>query len=346
MIDLNRMVYSPLGKGKQYCPVEIKTHIVKTATPKFAKMVSFKYIHTPAKTVKEDLKNNHNRDISQSYIQTLSQQVSNLLLKQEESFEYKIPKIKDNSDDIKTISIGLDGTCMPMGESNWREAMCGTISLFDIDGKRIDTTYTANAPEYGKTDFKNRMDKEILNVKKRFPHAKIVGVADGARENWKYLEQYTDINILDYYHATEYLSNVSKAFHPRSKNKQKEWLDEACNTLKNSENGAKVLLQDIDKLKDKNLSKSLVNTVNTTFTYFNNNINRMDYKGSVDNKLPIGSGVTESACKVIVKQRVCVSGANWSEYGAKRFLPMRAICITDGRWNQAWSKLTDSKLVA
>jgi len=339
------MVYAPLGEGKQYCPVELKINVIKTATPRFAKMVAYKYIHTPAKTVREDLLYNHNRNISQSYIQNLSQQVSNSLLQQDESFEYTIPKIKDTKS-IKTISIGLDGTCMPMGDTNWREAMCGTISLFDNNSKRIHTIYTANAPEYGKADFKKRMDKEIENIKKKFPDAKIVGVADGARENWKYLEQYTDANILDYYHATEYLSDVSKAFHPRSKKRQKEWLDEACDILKNSKEGAKDLLKKIDKLKDKNLSKSLSNLVNTTSTYFTNNINRMDYKGSIDNKLPIGSGVTESACKVVVKQRVCVSGANWSEYGAKRLLPIRAICITDGRWNQAWDNLANGLLAA
>ena len=69
----------------------------------------------------------------------------------------------------------------------------------------------------------------------------------------------------------------------------------------------------------------------------------MNYKESIDNNLPIGSGVTESACKSIVKQRVCISGANWSEYGAKRFLPMRAICLSDTRWNQTWNKFMGSK---
>ena len=73
----------------------------------------------------------------------------------------------------------------------------------------------------------------------------------------------------------------------------------------------------------------------------------MKYKDSIDKNLPIGSGVTESACKIVVKQRVCVSGANWSEYGAKRFLPIRAICLTEGRWNQAWNNfMTNEEMVA
>jgi hypothetical protein len=88
--------------------------------------------------------------------------------------------------------------------------MCGTISLYNDEGKRKHTIYIANAPEYGKQTFKDRLDKEIVSIKKQFPKAKIIGVADGSKENWTFLEQYTVANTLDYYHATEYLSKASK----------------------------------------------------------------------------------------------------------------------------------------
>ncbi len=236
---------------------------------------------------------------------------------------------------------------MPMGDIHWREAMCGTISLYNEDAKRMHTIYVANAPEYGKESFKSRMDKEIISIKKQFPKANVIGVADGAKENWFFLEKYTASNTLDYYHATEYLTKASKGIHPRSKELRAIWYQGACHSLKNDEDGAANLLQEIEELKDKNLSVSIRGGVEATITYFTNNLQRMKYKDSIDKNLPIGSGVTESACKVVVKQRVCVSGANWSEYGAKRFLPVRAICLTEGRWNQAWNQfMEDEKMVA
>ena len=344
-IEVNRKVFAPLKKGKQYCPVEKKAYIIKTATPKLAKLVSNKYIHMSSKFVQDDLQNNHNLSLSQSFIQILSQQVSNKLQAQEANLEYTIPTVIDK-EVVATISIGLDGTCMPMGGSNWREAMCGTISLYDKIGIRLDTIYVANAPEYGKKRFKERMNNEILDVKKAFPNVKIVGVADGAQENWKFLSQYTESNTLDFYHATEYLSKASKGVHPRSQEKQNDWFTKACTTLKNVATGAKDLLEEITKLQDKKLPINIQKGVDSTITYFNNNLHRMNYKNSIDNNLPIGSGVTESACKILVKQRVCISRANWSEYGAKRFLPIRAIVFTDGRWNQVWDKLTENSIVA
>ena len=187
-------------------------------------MLTYKYNHNPAKIVQEDFQENHNRKISRSYIQKISQIVSNILLKQEEDWDYKIP---DMEAEVATISIGIDGTCMPMGESSWREAMCGTFSFFDKNGNRMSTIYIANAPEYGKGNFKERLDKEAINIKKEFPEAQIIGVADGAKENWSILEKHTASNTLDYYHATEYLSKASRGVHPRSKPKREAWYEKA-----------------------------------------------------------------------------------------------------------------------
>lgn len=298
----------------------------------------------PVSVVQQDLSENHNRKTSSTFIQTISQITSDILVSQEKDYEYTIPKM---AQEVETISIGIDGTCMPMGDVHWREAMCGTISLYDKDTTRMHTIYVANAPEYGKESFKKRMDKEIVAIKKQFPNANIIGVADGAKENWSFLGKYTASNTLDYYHATEYLTKASKGIHPRSKELRTNWYQDACHSLKNDKDGAVNLLQEIKELEDKKLSASIRAGVDATITYFTNNIERMHYKDSIDNHLPIGSGVTESACKIVVKQRVCVSGANWSEYGAKRFLPVRAICLTEGRWKQSWNNfMSNEEMVA
>jgi hypothetical protein len=40
---------------------------------------------------------------------------------------------------------------------------------------------------------------------KRYPEATLVGIADGAESNWKFLEKQTEEQILDFYHASGYL---------------------------------------------------------------------------------------------------------------------------------------------
>jgi hypothetical protein len=65
----------------------------------------------------------------------------------------------------------------------------------------------------------------------------------------------------------------------------------------------------------------------------------MDYHSYREKKLPIGSGVTEAACKVIVKERMSGSGMKWKEHGAHTVLTLRALIKSEGRWDQFWNKV-------
>ena len=83
----------------------------------------------------------------------------------------------------------------------WREAMVGTISLYDCDGERQHTTYFGAAPEHGKATFLKRFERELERVK-----AQYLGIADGAKDNWSDRERHTNRQLLDFFHVTEYLA--------------------------------------------------------------------------------------------------------------------------------------------
>ena len=55
--------------------------------------------------------------------------------------------------------------------------------------------------------------------------------------------------------------------------------------------------------------------------------------------LPIGSGVTEAACKTLVKQRLCGSGMSWKTRGAKVVLSLCSLVQTTNRWQAFWDKI-------
>jgi hypothetical protein len=65
----------------------------------------------------------------------------------------------------------------------------------------------------------------------------------------------------------------------------------------------------------------------------------MDYAPLVGAAIPIGSGVTEAACKVLVKQRLCGSRMKWKEPGAAAELSLRCLTYTSERWSQFWGKI-------
>ena len=76
-------------------------------------------------------------------------------------------------------------------------------------------------------------------------------------------------------------------------------------------------------------------------TYFTNQsrAGRMDYASRVAAGEPIGTGVTEAACKVIVTQRLCGSGMKWKDRGAAAVLSLRCLSYTPERWSQFWEKI-------
>ena len=110
--------------------------------------------------------------------------------------------------------------------------------------------------------------------------------------------------------------------------------------MKNNVDAAKeVLVQLKDLLCDgKKRSKSALEKINSAVTYFKNNLPRINYRDNVEDKLPIGSGVIEAACKTIVKQRLCNSGMRWKENGTRTILNLRTLLKTDKRWEQFWNK--------
>jgi len=258
--------------------------------------------------------------------------VADIAADKEFEWTYDVPDLPEV---VTHISIGRDGTTVPIVKGGYREAMNGTISLYDNAGERMHTIYATCAPEYGKKTFDMVLDMEIGQIKAKFPNVKYIGSGDGSKDNWTYLDNRTDVGILDFWHATTYLSNVSAA---TGKKDPKEWLEDACHDLKHKPKGAKKLLKEMKHCLSKD-DGSYQDVLQTSITYFQNNLHRMDYARYVKMKYPIGSGVTEAACKVMVKQRLCGSGMKWIIPNTENMFLLRGLVLTEGRWEQFWKNI-------
>lgn len=333
-ISLDRHTYQSAVGGKLVAPMDLVCHIIGGgSTPRFAKMVSWKYAQLPASKVSEDLTMNHLRPTSRHLVQDLGASVGDIALEPDCDWTYDLPPLPAV---VTHIAVGRDGTTTPIKKEGYRETMCGTVSLFDGKGTRMHTIYAAEAPEYGKKTFDDTMDKELQNVKRLYGGAKYIGLADGAKGNWTYLEEHerTKVSILDFYHATEHLSEVSTLMH-KEEAKRKEWLKNACHDLKNKPKGAVFILRELQAQKEKTVGK-VPDVLNKNITYFSNNLKRMNYYDYQKKGYPIGSGVTEAACKVVAKQRLSGSGMKWTINAAQHTLRLRGLVCTEGRWEQFW----------
>ena len=337
-VDVERYLYQSNLGGKTYCPLEEAARCILNSTPRLAKIVSEKYAKLGAPAVRDDLASSLRRSLAHSYIQKIADVVATIVQAKEEKWEYDIPELPRP---VKHIAVGIDGTCMLMTEEGWREAMTGTIALYDSSGDRMHTTYVAATPEYGKEKFKTKMGREIERVKARYPCVSVTGLGDGAKDNWSFLECYCDRLVIDFWHVSEYVHKVADARWGDAKSHREtkeQWLEDRLHRLKHEDGYANQLLSEFKKIKGECKSVSRSGSVDTPIKYFTNHRSRMLYGEQVRFNRPIGSGVTEAACKVVVKQRLCVSGARWSDRGASVVLSLRTLVLTPGHWNSFWTK--------
>ena len=54
--------------------------------------------------------------------------------------------------------------------------------------------------------------------------------------------------------------------------------------------------------------------------------------------IPLGSGVTEAACKTVYTQRLKLSGMRWQRTGAQCILQLRVLRLS-GVWDQAYRRV-------
>lgn len=338
-IQIERNVYQTSQGGRIYCPLEANARIIRHATPLFAKQLSHKYAQMNVNAVCADLRENHARPVTASYVQNVTDWVGSIACAKEETWTYALP---DLDAPVATLAISLDGAMLAMKEAGWREAMVGSLSLYDPEGSRLYTLYVATDPEYGKEIFQQRMAHEITQLKARYPNALTLGIADGAATNWTFLAQHTERLLLDFFHAADYLPALAMAAYPDKHDtpKRQQWLHDQRHRLKHDPGHVDTLLAEAQRLSRKrSLTRGVKDDLQAALTYFSNQRARMDYPRHLAEHLPIGSGVVEAACKTLVKQRLCGAGMRWKQRGARMILSLRALVQSTGRWAQFWDKI-------
>jgi hypothetical protein len=336
-VPVERHTYQTCQGGRAYVPLENDARMILNSTPRYSQMVSGKYARFGADAICDDLLECNGRTLSRNYAKKLSDFVGSVAQCHETEWEYDLPELDGP---VASVGLGLDGTCILMHEDGWREAMCGSITLYDPEGERLHTIYCAATPEYGKERFHEKFSREIERVKERFPEALYVGVADGARDNWVFLDPYTHRRIVDFYHAREYISKAATAIFGRDQESRDAWVTDWSHRLKHTQGTAGRLLKELEVRRAHLDSKNFIErdeALRQVIVYYSNNKSRMGYPNHLKHKLPLGSGVTEAACKTVVKQRMCVSGSRWKDGGASCVLALRTLKLTPGRWQQFWS---------
>lgn len=350
-------VYQTSAGGATRVPLEERARLVGSATPRMARMMASKLAQMNCGAVGRDMGENHQRPLSKSFAQDLGCAVGALATVRTDYEEWR--PLSDPQE-VATVAVGVDGAHLNTREEGWRQSMAGTLALYDKNGERLETLYAGGGPGAtpveGKAAFFTRMDELLERVGERYPKARVVGLSDGARDLQAYLAERCDEHLLDFHHAAEYLSKAGAAFAPDQRAESAEataWAAKQRRVLRDEKQGAKKILGRMRRqLKAGStppeanssakpmikLTASAREGLQSAVTYFANHLHCMDYAGWSERQLPIGSGVTEAACKTIIKQRMCQSGMRWSVNAADALISLRALYLTPSRWDFFWTQ--------
>ena len=165
------------------------------------------------------------------------------------------------------------------------------------------------------------------------------GVGDGAP--WIAMQMETHFGqpgrfLLDFYHVCDYLADASRVCAP---NDPKAWMEQQKSRLK--QNHFRAVLKALHPFREPDSIPDPQAPVRAAYRYLHNRPQHLDYKGSISEELPIGSGEIESAHRYIIQIRLKRSGSWWTVEKAEAMLALRVLRANQD-WDDYWLNLSSS----
>lgn len=212
--------------------------------------------------------------------------------------------------DVKTGVI-FEGERPPSTSRSLRDKMANAVYVAAQEG----------CDEFGKRIYA----QAVLSGLRRAKEVVILG--DGAEWIWNLvLTHFPEcVQILDYYHACEHIWELAGVLYGKDTPACKRWAKDHCDRLE--ECGPTSLLRSLRRRKGKTQEQK--EAVRLQLGYFEDHKDRMNYPAYKAKGMMIGSGPVESACKVVVNQRLKQAGMRWTKDGADSILALRTAVLSD-----------------
>ena len=393
MVTAERPLFRDTRSGPTRCVMGERAGLVNGLwTPRAAKVASLAVAEMPMAQAEAFFAEVGTMTPSRSSMLRLVGALGDLWEADRANHEETVRNAQQIPQDAATVVVSLDGVMVTLvgsekaaikaaarangrpdkGPAGFCEASVGIIAFYDGDGERLATRRYARMPEENKATTKDWLRAELTYIRKNRPSLTTMVIADGAANNWTFLETLgADVELVDFYHTAEHLHrHVSKAMGAATLDTQKTVRDMRHQLLKTKGSAAKIFA-DMKALREEAAARARTaaahpDSANVDATaagisssdearapaptkrkgkktshqpdYFARHHGRMDYPDARARHLPIGSGVTESTCKLAVCDRMRRTGMRWTERGGQAVMTLRAHRIS-GSFDIAWRAL-------
>jgi hypothetical protein len=231
--------------------------------------------------------------------------------------------------------ISMDGLIVHIHDEGWKEIKLGAIytTTSRVSRKRPEklevravaqsfVTDLADAARFGPRLWAEAAQRGVLAADE------VVVLGDGAHWIWNLAQEYFPgaVQILDWYHATEYVWTAAHAISSQGSDLAKRWAAEQLERLWEGK------VAEVITTLQEHLSAGPA--VEETLTYYTNQQQRMRYAEYRARGLQLGSGTIESGCKHVLAARLKQAGMIWDREGALAVATVRT-WLKSGRWEEA-----------
>jgi hypothetical protein len=207
-------------------------------------------------------------------------------------------------------------------------AYVGTVALTDADGDMIwSRRYSASAHE-GPEQVLQRMMQDVRWARRARANLPVLIVQDAAPEMWNLMRAALDAepsvaawhDVIDRYHFAERLTTIVETLVGVDPSKL---LDEWRRALDERDDAVEAIEARLEAELQRGYIGKARRTLYEQQTYLENNRDRLRYATLRRRAFPIGSGITEAACKSVIAQRTKRSGQRWHPEGVDAVLALR-----------------------
>jgi hypothetical protein len=259
------------------------------------------------------------------------------------------------------LAVGRDGIMLPIrGAKTYKEGATATISVYNRWGKRLGTVYLGEMPQELQTSLSTELTHLLEDVLGEWkgPHLRLAFITDAGFHPTDYYEKVLchmpdpwcpgkclqwDY-VIDYYHACQYVSELAQAiFGPGQA--AFAWAAKQRRILKEKPGGVFRVLRSAGQLRTIRGLVGQESDYSSAYNYLRRHAAQMNYSQRRRLRVPIGSGVTEAACKIVFTQRFKCAGMKWDLDRDQPILALRVIALS-GVWSSARNMMFESKRVA
>lgn len=344
MLTLNRWSYEPLREEreaglKSIAPLEFQLGLVAgKATPALAEVIGRLSQERSENAVREILLREHGVTLGAESVTRIRDAVATGIAKHLEDLQVGLVLNairRGRSQGRVILAAGRDGIFVPMGgtqDDRWKEAAVGTVTVYVKpprgELRRLATVYLGQMPKPGQEELSDNLTSLLQRVLSDdcARNIQLVYLTDAGHHPQEYyrnvLQDMDDPHCtgqklkwtwcVDFFHASSRLNVLADALF-RDATQASEWVRRMRHLLKHASNAVNRILHSAAYHRAAALLRGKAReNFDKAYQYLWNYRRHMDYATYRSRGMPIGSGVTEAACKTVFTQRFKCSGMIWN----------------------------------